>query len=397
MKLNRNHLLCLSIIFLFPFLTKIPQQQPGEDLEKRFAVDKKIKALLAKMTYIEGDTFVMGRMSEIRISPADSTLFFPSTPKRTIVEPFYLSATEVTNSDWREFYLDKVSELGQDIAKRRFYPDTSLWLNEFPYTENVGMAKNYFSNPKFNDCPVVGVTWDQANAYCVWKTKKIKELLEKKGVKSSIKFRLPTENEWECAAVYKESEIRYISKSYYPWSIKEGIWQIKDLTNIGQIHDINKIVLKTYGEDGCTYPCKVASYPPNDRGIYDLAGNVSEWTSDPGSITTQIIKGSMESRTLASASEIENEIERLSNNFEPKEVNWVIEKLAHNKKVLATNDTKICKGGSWANGLIYAQVGSRQAIRKNNASTKIGFRLAISNVSQEVVKYFPQKKWKPKK
>jgi formylglycine-generating enzyme required for sulfatase activity len=84
-----------------------------------------------------------------------------------------------------------------------------------------------------NDYPVVGITWDQANAYCSWRSKKVKTLLEKVGIKSSLEFRLPAETEWEYAAMKKEKDTKHRSQSAYAWSEKKLIGRISDLANIG--------------------------------------------------------------------------------------------------------------------------------------------------------------------
>ena len=399
MKLNIQSLLFFSLILLSPFLLEFSSIPSTKHSEKSNLASKGLRSLFSKMMYIEGDTFTMGLSSSfgIRMTAADSTLFTGVVPKRTIVDPYYISATEVTNGEWREFYLAKVAELGGAIGKSKFFPDTSLWLSEFPYSYNGPMARNYFSHPTFNDYPVVGITWEQANAYCRWKSKKLKTLLKKAGIQHSPEFRLPTEAEWENAAIKKEKNVKYPEPSMYVWAEEKQIGRLNDLANTGQIIDINNVVLKPYAEDGCLYTCKVASYPPNGNGLYNMAANVSEWTSDQGFAESTDLKNN-EYKILSTLSEIDDEIALLKNDTNFRDVglkNLMIESLAHNKTILSANDIKIYKGGSWASGMIYTQPGSRQGISKDNASTKIGFRLAISNVEEKVRKYFPKKRWKP--
>ena len=352
------------------------------------------------MVFVEGGKFSMGVLSDfdIRMTASDTTLFSTSVPKRTNVDPFYISATEVTNGEWKEFYQDKIKELGEVKGKRKYFPDTSQWVKEFPYSYNGPMAKNYFSQAKFDNFPVVGITWDQANAYCHWKTTKLKVLLDKKGVQGSIEFRLPTEAEWEYAAIKIEKKKKYYTRSSYAWSEEKGLGELNKLTNIGQIHDINNVRLKQYADDGCLYTCEVASYPPNSKGLYDMGGNVSEWTSDQGysiSYNTQ----TNEALRLESLDDIENEISRLQQELDAgnQDIQLFLDMLIHDKIVFTYNNIKICKGGSWEKGMLYAKTGSRQGISKDMPSTKLGFRIAISNVDQGLKKYFPKKNWKPKK
>ncbi len=389
----------IFLLILLPFFLGLSNRISPSNLEESVQADNDLKDHFSKMIYIKGGKFTKNSTSNIIFTESDSTLFSHCIPQRASVGSYFISSTEITNSDWREFYEEKVQELGKIKAKEKYYPDTARWLNEFKYTSNLPHAKNYFSLPNFNDYPVVGITWDQANLYCQWKTEKVNKLLERKGRKSLIEFRLPTENEWEFAAMNKRNEDRSKSQTYYSWPQDKMISQLIDLVNLGRILDQNGTVLKEYAEDGCLYPCEVASYPPNNNGIYNMSGNVSEWTSDQGEVRTRSFYNSnYKSKTLTTLSEIESEIAYVRSNFnmeEEEEVKLWLKDIEHDKKIISKGNVKICKGGSWASGLIYAQTGSRQGINKDIASIKIGFRIAISDVEEEIINYFPNKKWKP--
>ena len=373
---------------------------PSSSLPTDLISKTQIKSHFKKMIYMEGGTFNMWSRSgsDFKMTDSDSTLILTGMPTRTKVDPYYISATEVTNAEWNEFYQDKVMELGVNVARREFYPDTTLMINR--YGVHKAKAKHYLSMPQFYDHPVAGITWDQAKEFCQWKSNNLKKLLAKKGITTSIVFRLPTEKEWEFAAIYESDNSQlFTKKTFYPWSQDSGINQLNKLTNIGQIHDINNVLLKSYDDDGCLYTCKVASYPANNRGMYDMGGNVSEWTSDKGSVRVHDFKN--DKRTvLEIVTDFDNELKNVKKRYEDDNQDYAAklyyESLSHDIEVFRSGNMKICKGGSWANGIIYAQTGSRQAVNKDKPSEKIGFRIAISINDEDVIKYLPKKNWKPK-
>ncbi len=145
------------------------------------------------------------------------------------------------------------------------YPDTTCWVNDFHNSENETYLRNYFSNPAYNDYPVVGVTWEQANAFCAWRTE---YLLKGLGAEARYvqRYRLPTEAEWEYAARGKDGN--------------EFPWENKDVKNgDGCFYANFKPDRGNYTEDGNLITSKVGAYASNTNGLYDMAGNVAEWTS----------------------------------------------------------------------------------------------------------------------
>ena len=145
------------------------------------------------------------------------------------------------------------------------YPDTTCWVNDFRNAENETYLRSYFSNPAYNDYPVVGVTWEQANAFCAWRTD---YLLKGLGPEARFvqRYRLPTEAEWEYAARGK-------NQNEFPWDnadVKNGD---------GCFYANFKPDRGNYTKDGNLITSKVAIYSPNSNGLYDMAGNVAEWTS----------------------------------------------------------------------------------------------------------------------
>ncbi len=145
------------------------------------------------------------------------------------------------------------------------YPDTTCWVNDFRNSDNETYLRSYFSNPAYNDYPVVGVTWEQANAFCAWRTD---YLLKGLGPEARFvqRYRLPTEAEWEYAARGKE-------QNEFPWNnadVKNGN---------GCFYANFKPDRGNYTQDGNLITSRVGIYPANTNGLYDMAGNVAEWTS----------------------------------------------------------------------------------------------------------------------
>ena len=145
------------------------------------------------------------------------------------------------------------------------YPDTTCWVNDFPNADNEVYMRNYFSNSAYNDYPVVGVTWEQANAFCAWRTE---YLLKGLGPAARYvqRYRLPTEAEWEYAARGKDG-------NEFPWE-NEDVASGK-----GCFYANFKPDNGNYTKDGNLITSKVGIYSANTNGLYDMAGNVAEWTS----------------------------------------------------------------------------------------------------------------------
>ncbi len=145
------------------------------------------------------------------------------------------------------------------------YPDTTCWVNDFPNADNETYMRYYFSNAAYNDYPVVGVTWEQANAFCAWRTEYLLKGLG--GAARYVqRYRLPTEAEWEYAARGKD-------QNEFPWD-NEDVASGK-----GCFYANFKPDNGNYTKDGNLITSKVGIYAANSNGLYDMAGNVAEWTS----------------------------------------------------------------------------------------------------------------------
>lgn len=147
------------------------------------------------------------------------------------------------------------------------YPDSLCWVRDYAYSYNEPMAKKYYSHPAYGNYPVVGVNWKQATAFCEWRSHYLTAYLESKKRTPESDFRLPNEAQWEYAARGGRSQMPY------PW----GGPYIRN--NKGCLLANFKPGRGNYPEDGGLYTVRADAYWPNDFGLYNMAGNVAEWTS----------------------------------------------------------------------------------------------------------------------
>ena len=216
----------------------------------------------------------------------------------------------------------------------RVYPDTLVWVRDFTYSYNEPMTRNYFSHPSFDDYPVVGINWDQANAFNDWRTKFWSAYRTQMGEPLLDIFRLPTESEWEYAARGGKKIAQYPWGGPYVRNAKGCI-----LANF-------KPGRGNYPEDGGFYTVRADAYWPNDYGLYNMAGNVAEWTSTAyyENATQFIWDMNPDIRYDADDSETE------------------------------TLKRKSLRGGSWKDIAHYIQCGTRHWEYQDTSSSYIGFR-----------------------
>ena len=148
------------------------------------------------------------------------------------------------------------------------YPDTLVWLSDFAYAQNEPMVQTYFSHPSYDNYPVVGVTWRQARAFTVWRTNLHDSYRRRRGLPVlRMPYSLPNESQFEYAA--RGGRVG----TSYPW----GGPYIRN--SKGCLLANFKPGRGNYTDDGGAYTVNVRSYYPNDFGLYNMSGNVAEWTS----------------------------------------------------------------------------------------------------------------------
>jgi len=219
------------------------------------------------------------------------------------------------------------------------YPDTLCWIRDFSYSYNDPRTRRYFYHPAFDEYPVVGVSWKQANAFCNWRTNYRNDNLPKRSIGPEEDYRLPTEAEWEYAARGGKEFSMYPWGSYYTRE-QNGVFMANFKPDRGN-----------YVEDGGIVTLKVRTYDPNDFGLYDMAGSVAEWTSNA---------------FYESAYDIIND-------FNP---NIEYNAIPEDPPVLKR---KVIRGGSWKDISAFLQVGTRSYEYQDTTKSYIGFRCVRSS------------------
>ena len=226
------------------------------------------------------------------------------------------------------------------------YPDSLVWMRDFSYSYNEPFTRLYFSHPSYNQYPVVGITWKQAVAFCHWRTNNSNFYLDK-GNKRDERidgiYRLPTEAEWEYAARGNSK-----TNNMYPWGspytrTKEGRLLANFKPGRGDY----------FGSDAKNdniYTSKVQSYPENAYKLFDMAGNVAEWTS------SVYYEGGY----------------NFMGDFSPD--------LQYNAKEEdpISMKRKVVRGGSWKDIAYNIQVSTRNYEYQDTAKSYIGFRCVLS-------------------
>lgn len=226
------------------------------------------------------------------------------------------------------------------------YPDTLCWIRDFAYTYNEPFTLKYFSHSGFDDYPVVGISWEQANAFCNWRTGLKVITSARTNETPAHDFRLPTESEWEMAARGGLQNSLYSWGSYYTRN-GQGCY----IANF-------KPMRGNYVADSptTTTAMQVGEFDPNPYGLYDMAGNVAEWTS------TAFFEAGYE----------------IVNDINPE--------LQYNAK---TDDPpvmkrKVIRGGSWKDISYFIRNSTRSFEYQDTTKSYIGFRCVRSSFRNDL-------------
>ena len=206
-------------------------------------------------------------------SPLDK--FSPPGTVR-VDDRLWFDETELTNFSWLE-YISYVKRHQGDSSEAYLacLPDTNVWTQEGGYL--APMAEHYFDHPAYKDYPVVGITHEQAIAYCEWRTDRVREFMEivqqskpNYYIPKNFRYRLPTNEEWEAMAAigYTDQTSKKLQRPKYLNTCRYNFADSKSNSSVGQ--DEAFLTAPTY------------SYWPNAKGIYNLFGNVSEMIDRPG-------------------------------------------------------------------------------------------------------------------
>ena len=432
------------------------------------------------LVLIEGGTFTMGRVEQ------DILYDWNNIPRRVSVSSFYMDETEVRNLDYREYlyWISRVFVEYPEVYKKAL-PDTLVWRRKLAYNEPY--VEYYFRHPAYQDYPVVGVNWLQANDYCAWRTDRVNErilinqgfLLEdpnqmgarnfnteaylahqyegavgnemedldpnkdyrKIRMEDGLllpKYRLPTEAEWEFAAlsiVGTSVGERVYERKIYPW--------VGDGFRNPNAKDKGRIVanaMRGRGDmmgvagalnDNADITAPVNSYWPNDYGLYCMAGNVNEWVADvyrtlsqsdveefrpfrgnvfktlvrdeEGNIAEKDSLGRLRYREISDEEAIDrrnyqtaDNINYLDGDFEssldysnedasrePGSKRMYFtgkDRLDPNMTSLVSDHVRVYKGGGWHDRIYWLGAGTRRFLDENQSQDDLGFRCAMTRV-----------------
>ncbi len=331
------------------------------DPEKMSAYDK----YMYDNYYSVDDNPYAGRRLNKKVKLIKDTKLYPDEYYTEVMDSMYLPIAESYNGlrtinvnklkyhySWMDIQAAAKAKTGtrKDFIRteeQKVYPDTTVWIKDFTYSYNEPMHNDYFWHKAYGEYPVVGVSWDQAKAFCNWRTLNKNNYIKskKKGHDFVNGFRLPTEAEWEYSARGG------LESATYPWGgpytkNDRGCFLANFKPNRGD-----------YAADQALYTVEAKSYEPNGYNLYNMAGNVAEWTDS---------------------------------SYDPNAYEYVS---SMNPNVQDyRNRRKVVRGGSWKDVAYFIQVSTRDHEYADSARSYIGFRTVQDYMGTQTTEKIKKKK-----
>ena len=353
------------------------------------------------LVFIEGGRTVLGSQEE------DVTNMHDNLERTVTIASFYMDEAEVANIHWLE-YLHFIRRDSTEEFYKAALPDTTVWARDLSF--NDPYVTYYLRYPGFRYFPVVGVSWLQADDYCTWRTAKVNEgLAAGENSKSSggglfkrkpkaaaagaegtagaagatgknnasiengntlPNYRLPTEAEWEYAAqalvgTQEVGNENQEEKRIYPWDGKStrnayGKKMGQFLANFKRGRGDYAGIAGSLN-DGAMITDQVYAYPPNDYGLYNMAGNVNEWVQDVyRPLSFQDVEDLNPFRR--------NGVADPADKYDKKGYQSLID-----------DHVRVYKGGSWRDVAYWLSPGTRRFMAEDSSTATIGFRCAMIN------------------
>ncbi len=357
------------------------------------------------LVFIEGGRTVLGTGEE------DVTMTHDNVERTVTIASFYMDEAEVANIHWLE-YLHFVRQDSAEEFYKSALPDTTVWARDLSF--NDPYVTYYLRYPGFRFFPVVGVSWLQADDYCTWRTAQVNQNLantsgstksggkgglfgkKKKGADAAAggaegtagavadgksntsiekgntlpNYRLPTEAEWEYAAqaligTQEVGNENQEEKRIYPWDGKStrnsyGHKMGQFLANFKRGRGDYAGIAGSLN-DGAMITEYIYAYPPNDYGLYNMAGNVNEWVQDVyRPLSFQDVEDLNPFRR--------NGVADPADKYDKKGYQSLID-----------DHVRVYKGGSWRDVAYWLSPGTRRFMAEDSATATIGFRCAMIN------------------